>query len=261
VRLRKGFLVLALAALVLCVAGELGAGVWRPSPPALAVSGEPSTVVKFSGTQLSGTAATVRDEPARHPLARPGLAISYLALVDVLLVLTVAFITAAILLPQRALAPVHAVTSLVASLLVLLASVLCFLLALGLTLTMVGLFLAFPFGTAVYLGLWGTFPVGMAAATLGALLFLKLAYGVGLVLAHPRFLENRGLVFLSVVSLVATVLAQFLQGLPPGIAASITDGVAAIVIAILGAICAIVVLVWSVVALVRLVLAARLAVT
>jgi hypothetical protein len=264
-KLRKGFLALAVASLALCLSGEIGGGVWlvkSGAPPAAragpaAMDGD--RTLDPGAVARARSLAEARVGPAQ--LARPGKGIPYLALLDVLLLLTVGFIAASFVLPERAVAPVHALSSLIVALLVLLGSVLGFFAALDLTMAMVSLFLAVPFGTAVYMALWGSFPVGAAAATLGVLLLLKLCYGGCLLLAQPQFLENRGLVLLSLTSLVANALVAFLQGLPPGVLASVADAVAAAAVAVLAAIWAVVVVVWAVTALSRLVAASRLAVT
>jgi hypothetical protein len=259
VNLHKPFLVLALVALALCLSGEIGGGVWlvKPSADATLSRSDIPPGVPFDEKHVNDA----RKASGSSQLARPGVAIPYLAMLDALVLVTFGFIAASILLPERALAPVHAVSSLIVSLLVLFAAILAFFAALGLTLSMVGLFLSVPFGTAAYLAIWGSFPVGAAAATLGTLLFLKLAYGVCVLLAQPKFLENKGLVFLTGMSLLANVVVAFLHGFPPGILASIADGVGGIVVAAFAFICAIPVLVWAVIGIVRLILAARLAVT
>ncbi len=253
----KLLLVLALVALAMCVSAELGGGVWlvRRQPQ----SGASRPAVKgVDPAAVDGARARISSGPARSELERPGLGISYLAMFDALLLATYLFIAATVLLPERSLAPAGAATTLIVSLLVLIASIICFFTALGLTLTMVGFLLAVPFGTIVYLAVWGSFPVGAAAATLGVILFCKLAFGVCLLIANPRFLQNKLLVILTGFSLLCSVIVSFLQGLPPGILASITDGIAAIVVAVISLIFAIVLLVRAIIAIVKIILAVRL---
>jgi hypothetical protein len=258
VKPRKSLLITALIAAILVVSGEIGGGVWLVRPPQKQqnpVSNRNPLVI--GGRQVDPhSVGTVPVAPSQ--LARPGFGIPYLPLLDVLLLVTYFFTAASILLPERAIAPASAVTSLIISLLVLLASILGIFTALNLTLAMVGLLLSFPFGTAVYLAVWGSFPVGAAAATLGVLLFLKLAFAVCLLVANPRFIQNKGLVLLTGTSILAGVIVAFLHGLPPGILASITDGIAGILVGVAGLVWAIVVLVWAVIGLVRIIVAARL---
>ena len=96
------------------------------------------------------------------------------------------------------------------------------------------------------------FDRGGAAATLGSLLFLKLAFGVLLLLSNPRFVETRKLVILALTSLLANVIVSLLHGFPPRILVSITDAIAAIVVAVLALVWAIVLLVGAVVSIVKL---------
>jgi hypothetical protein len=256
VKPNKLLLVLALVALAMCVSAELGGGVWlvRRQPQ----SGASETAVKgVDPTAVAGARASIA-RTAPGELERPGLGIPYLAMFDALLLATYLFIAATVLLPERALAPAGAATTLIVGLLVVIASIIGFFAALGLTLTMVGLLLALPFGTIFYLAIWGSFPVGAAAATLGIILFFKLAFGVCLLIANPRFLQNKLLVILTGFSLLCSVIVSFLHGLPPGILASITDGIAAIVVAVISLIFAIVLLVRAIIAIVKIILAARL---
>lgn len=98
---------------------------------------------------------------------------------------------------------------------------------------MVALLLAVPFGTIAYLAMFGSFDRSGATVALSLIMTLKLFFAGCLVLAHQRFLENKGLVLLILTSLLATLVIGFLQGLVPGILVSITDAIAAIVVGIL----------------------------
>lgn len=184
-------------------------------------------------------------------LDRPGYGIRSLAIVDGLLLFTVALVGLALLVPERIYGRLQGIATLVASLLFLLGAFFLALATVALVFTMIGLFLAGPFGTIAYLALWGSFRVGAAEATLGVLLLLKIAFGVCLVLAQPRFLQNKGLVLLVLTSLVANVVVSFLVGFPPRILASITDVIGAIVCAVLAALWAIVFLVGSIVSIIK----------
>ena len=116
---------------------------------------------------------------------------------------------------------------------------------------MVSLFLAVPFGTLAYLALWGFFPVGEAAVLLGLVLLLKLVWAGMLVLAQPRFLQNKGLVLLILTTLLCTVVLEFLHNLVPVILVSIVDDVAALVFAIIAIIWGLVLLIGSIPAIVK----------
>lgn len=81
-------------------------------------------------------------------------------------------------------------------------------------------------------------------------MFLKLVFAGSLVAAQPRFLQNKGLVLLTLSSLLCNVVVTFLHGLVPGVLVSITDAVAGIVVAVVALIWAIVLLVGAVVGIV-----------
>ena len=109
--------------------------------------------------------------------------------------------------------------------------------ALTLLLLMIGLLASF-FGAAIYFAVFADFPRDAAAVILGVLLALKVVMAVCLVLAHQRFLQNTGLVILVILSLVLDIVIAFLHDLLPGFLTSITDAVAAIIVAIVA-------IVWS----------------
>jgi len=140
--------------------------------------------------------------------------------------------------------------SLIVSFLGLIATIVLIFTALALLLVMVTLLLAIPFGTLAYLAVWGHFPTGAAAATLGLIMFLKLAFCVLLLLAEQRFLQNKGLIILTGASLGATWLAGFLIAFPPSILASITDMIAALIFSIVGAVWLLVMLIGSLLAII-----------
>jgi hypothetical protein len=116
---------------------------------------------------------------------------------------------------------------------------------------MVGLFFAFPFGTAAYLALWGDFPKTAAAVILSLLMALKIGASICLPIANQRFLSAKGLILMILTSFVATIIVSFLQGIVPGPLVSITDALAAIIVGILALIWAIVMLVGSIIAVVQ----------
>lgn len=183
--------------------------------------------------------------------APPGMGIPYLALVDGLFVFLIGLQGTSLVLSQRVTARVQGVVTLVVSLLLVLASLVLAFVALTLLLLMVGLLVAIPFGTIVYLALWGSFPVGTAAALLGLVLVLKLAMGGLLLGANPRFLTNKGLVSLYAVSVVLQLVLAFLHGLLPGVVVSIGDDLWAVVVAVVALVWAVLTLVGSVPAVLR----------
>lgn len=222
--LRLPFLVVAVVLLVLCFMAELGSALWLQVP---------------GGDQLGSSAAT------------PGLGIPYLALVDGLLLFTVALIVSPLLIGNRVHGRIQGAITFIVALLVLLGAIVLVLASITLLVLMVSLLLAVPFGTIAYMAAFADFPTGTAAATLSTVMLLKLAFAIFLVLAHQRFLENKGLVLLILTSLGVTLLLGFLHSLPPRFLASITDDISAIVTGIVAAIWALVYLIGSIPAIIK----------
>lgn len=183
--------------------------------------------------------------PVDDPGTPPGLGVPYLALLDGLLLFVAGLMALPLLLPDRVHAKLQGIATLVVSLLALLGGILMVIAALVLLMIMVSLLLAAPFGTIAYFAIYGSFSTGVAQAVLSLLMLLKLAGAVCLVLAHQRFLQNKGLVLLILTSLLGNLVVSFLHALVPTPLVSITDAVAAIVVAILALIWAILLLLGS----------------
>jgi hypothetical protein len=165
--------------------------------------------------------------------AKIGLGIPYSPLLDALLLFAVLLMGFGLLLPERLTGRIQGIVTLVVSLVLAVLSFVLILAAFAALIAMVTLLLAAPFGTIAYLILFGTFDRSGAAAALSLIMTLKLAFAACLVLAHQRFLQNKGLVLLILTSLLATLIIGFLQGLVPAFLVSITDAIAAIVVGIL----------------------------
>lgn len=165
--------------------------------------------------------------------AQIGMGIPYSPLLDGLLLFTVLLMGLGLLLPERVTGRIQGITTLVVSLVLAILSFGLIMAALAALIGMVTLLLATPFGTIAYLIIFGHFDRSGATVALSVIMTLKLFFAGCLVLAHQRFLENKGLVLLILTSLVATLAIGFLQGLVPGILVSITDAIAAIVVGIL----------------------------
>lgn len=239
--LRKPFLLVAIIMFALVVLVELGSSLVIGGGPA--DDGMSSQEAKMDIT-VNGEV----DEP-------PGRAITYLALVDGILLYTVLLIGLSLLVPEKLLARAQGVLTLIGSIILIIVGIILVIIAFIELLVMVSLFFAFPFGTAAYLAVWGFFPRGDAAVLLSLLMFLKLAGCVFLVLAQQRFLLMKGLVLLILTSLVCNIIVAFLHGLVPIILVSIFDNIAALVVGIIAIIWAIVLLVLSIpsiVAMIRL---------
>lgn len=201
-----------------------------------------------------GSAAVLRDvsdAAATMDVGRPGLGVASVGLFDVLLLYTVLVMGAALIVPQRIQGRVQGLATLVFSIVLLLADIALLFVTIQLVVLMVTLFLAAPFGTIAYLAMWGAFDTSSATVALGLTMSLKLCFVACLVLAHQRFLQNKGLVLLIVLSLVATFALGVLHGFVPGFLVSITDGIGAIVIGIVVAVLAVMFLVGAVISVVK----------
>jgi hypothetical protein len=183
--------------------------------------------------------------------APPGRAISYLALVDGIALFTVVLMAAALVVPHRLHGRVQGIATIIFAIILILTALVLLVIAIVEVITMVALLFAFPFGTIAYLIIWGFFPRGGAAVMLSLLMFLKLVFAGALVIAQPRFIQNKGLVLLVVTSLVCNVVAAFLHGLVPRILVSITDDIAAIIFAVVAIVWAIVLLIGSIPSVVK----------
>ena len=181
----------------------------------------------------------------------PGVGVPYLALLDGLILYTFGLMGLSMILPSGIHAKIQGIATLIVSLLMLLGSIALIIVTFILLILMVTLLLAPIFGTIAYLALYGDFATGKAAGLLSAFMLLKLTAAVCLILAHPRFLQNKGLVLLLLTSLLAHVITGFLHGFPPGILVSITDAIAGLITAILAAIWSIVLLIGSVISVVK----------
>ena len=181
----------------------------------------------------------------------PGMGIRYLALVDVLLVFTTLMIALSLIVPEHLHGKLQGVVTLIFSFLLVLGALILTIVAFVLLLVMVALFFAPPFGTIAYLAVWGWFNTWAAAAILGVVMLLKLGFTGCLVVAHQRFLENKGLVLLVLTSLVCTIVIGFLHGIVPFVMVSITDAIAAIIFGIVAIVWGIVLLIGAIIAIVQ----------
>ncbi len=219
-KLRTPFFIIALIALLLAVLIESGSAAWLPS------------------------------QTGNYDLPTPGRGIPYLALLDGLVLFTLILMALPLVVPPRLHGRIQGIATLIVSLVVLVVSITLIFIAIGLLIMMVSLLFAVPFGTLAYLGAFGHFPVGAAQATLGAVMSLKLACVVLLILAQQRFIENKGLVLILLTSLLANIIISFAHNFARPLV-SITDDIAAIVVGILAAIWALVLLIGSIPAITK----------
>ena len=180
-----------------------------------------------------------------------GMGIPYLALLDGLLVFTISLMACSLLIPERVQGRIQGVATLIVSLIVITMGIANIFTAIGKLFLMLGLLLAPIFGTIAYLIIFAGFPRGEAAFSLSLLMTLKLFFAGFLVFAHQRFLQNKGLVLLTLCSFIATIIVGFLHGFVPGFLVSITDAIAAIVVSIIAIVWAIVFLVGSIISMIK----------
>jgi len=238
-RLRTPFFIVAMVAMALVIFVEIG------SPFLLGGHNVGSDFANEAGS------LGVSVPNGGQASAPPGRAISYLALVDVIGLFTIALMGAGMVFPQRLVGRLQGIVTLIGSIVLILTALVLLVIAIAEVLLMVTLFLAFPFGTIAYLIIWGFFPRGEAAVVLSLLMFLKLVFAGALVAAQQRFIQNKGLVALVLTSLVCNLVAAFLHGLVPVILVSILDDIGAIVFAIVAIIWAIILLIGSIPAIVK----------
>jgi hypothetical protein len=215
------------------------------------VGGNPVGLVPIDVATSVGVDADVATEVSLGATAPPGNGISYLALVDGLLLFTLALLGSSMVISQRAYGRAQGIVTLVVTFFWILAGLLTALLALAQLLLMVGLFVAVPFGTLAYLAIWGFFPTGEAALVLGLLLALKIALVALLIAAQQRFLQIKGLMLLIVVSVVLQLILGLIHGFLPGPVVAIGDQLWALVTAVVGIIWALVMLIGSIPAVVN----------
>lgn len=181
----------------------------------------------------------------------PGLGVPDLAILDCIVLFTLALMGVALIVPARIQGKVQGVVTLIFSFLLILFALAQIFLALASVILMIALLLAFPFGTIVYLIIYGSFNRAGADVVLSILMLLKFGLALCLVFAQQRFFESKGLVLLIITSLVGNVIISFLLGLVPGVIVSITDAIAAIVVGIIAVIWAIILLIGSLVSIVK----------
>lgn len=241
--LRRPFFVAAIVVAAVVVLAELGMSAL--------VGGNPVGVVPVDVATGVGVDADIAQEADLGASAPPGNGIAYLALVDGLLLFTLALLGSSLILSHRAYGRVQGVVTLVVTLLWILAGLVTAILALVQLLLMVGLFVAPPFGTLAYLAIWGFFPTGEAALVLGLLLVLKIALVVLLVLAQQRFLQVKGLMILIAVSALLQLVLGFIHGFLPGPVVAIGDQFWALVTAVVAIVWALVMLIGAIPAVVN----------
>lgn len=187
----------------------------------------------------------------------PGHAINALALVDGVLLYSLLWMLLSVVAPRGITGRAQGCITLFVSFFGCLGTLVLIWVAFALLMLMLSLLVAVPFGTLVYLGIWGHFARGAASATLALAMLLKVAFLILLVIAHQRFLQNKGLLVLVGLSLGLTWLIGFVHALLPIILVSIGDQVMALVICIVATIWLALLLIGALIATIKAILSLR----
>jgi hypothetical protein len=206
-------------------------------------------LVEAGATQLLGPAGELS---ANGDLQRPGIGIAYLALLDSVLLYTLATIASDFVAPLRAaLGKFQWLITFILAIIGLISTLLLVMAAIALLSLMVTLLLAAPFGTIAYIIAWGSFATGKAKLVLGLIMSLKLFGTLLVLLAYPTLLKNRSMMAILASSIGATFLLGFLHAFVPGILVSITDAAGALVFGLIAAVWMLIFLIGSVPAFMR----------
>lgn len=187
----------------------------------------------------------------------PGFAINYLALIDGLLLYNLVWMLLSVVVPRSVTGRVQGCITLILSFFAFLGTLLLIVVTFALLMLMLSLLVAVPFGTIAYLAAWGHFARGAAAATLLLVMVLKIAFLVLAVIAHQRFLQNKGLLVLTGVSLGLTWVTGFVHAFLPIFLVSIGDALMALIIAIVAAIWLLLLLIGAIIATIKAILSLR----
>jgi hypothetical protein len=247
--LRKPFFIAAVVLILLAVAVETGATWFLGGVTAKA--GDMTSLLDDPAFADQMHAVNPADLQSLNKGTPPGRAIPAMAVLDGLVLFTVLLMGAPMFIPERIFAKMQGVATLVVSLIALLGSIGGIFLTFSLVMLMVALLTAFPFGTIIYLIIYGFFDRTWSNVTLSFLILLKVSFAACLILAHPRFIQNKGLVLIVLTSLAANIIISFSHAMVPRPLVSITDAIAAILVFVLVVLWAVFFLVGSIVAVVK----------
>lgn len=189
-------------------------------------------VIDGGGAQIAGWIAPFTGRFAPGVESPSGRGVPALAFIDTLVLFALALLAAPLVIPPRIHARGQAVVTVIVGVTTALAAVAAAFAAFAKVMMMIALLLAFPFGTIVYLIKFASFDRSGAQAILAVGWTFKIAIVVLMVLAHQRSVRLIGLLLLLGTSMILGLVVAFLLALPPGFLVSITDGIAAIVVAI-----------------------------
>ncbi|WPD22671.1 MAG: hypothetical protein SD837_21105 [Candidatus Electrothrix scaldis] len=164
----------------------------------------------------------------------PGMGIKSMVLIDGILLYSWSVIKLGAFLSEKVLTPAVKICNFLFFLAMLIFSFVIIGRAVTQLMLMISLLLAVPFGTIVYMVKYAEFQTTTALAILGMLFALKLSFTASLVVGEKRLFEDyRTFLLLLLFSFIANFLINFLHAIAPGFLVSITDAVAAIVVAVI----------------------------
>lgn len=251
--MRRWALWVAVAAVLLAVLACVGAGFIITPPPLgerlTSLLADPASLP--DGVDASDVASLDQDSFAQEVADPPGLGIPYLALPLGLLLVILILMVLPLIIGHRAVALVNGIVSVVTGLVATISGIVMAVVAVVALTVMVGLLLAVPFGTLAYLAIFGFFDTGTSAVVLGLVMALLLTAAVFLVVADQRVLASKRLVFFLLLAALLTLVTTILHSIVPVILVSITDAVAAILTAVVGAVWGLAMLIGGVIALIK----------
>src|SRR2546422_2248244 len=216
--LNRPLLILALILILIALGLDLGSslipGAGSSGAIDLIIDKTRPTLTDLDGSDREKVLADLRNA-AKGSEKPPGWGIPAMALVDGIVVYGLIMLVLPIVISQELHGRLSGLIMLIFSILILIAAIVLVITAFIKTLIMVVLVTAAPFGTIAYLAIWGFFNRGGATVILSMSLMLKIVFAICLVLAHPRFLQSKGLVLMVLTSFVAVLIISFFLGLVP----------------------------------------------
>ncbi len=253
-RLRTPFFILAIVLIFIAILIEIGTalpGVLRSSPtPLTAFQLPPQVAARVASLSPDQQNAVAQLSQQDRP---PGFAIPSLALLDGIMLFTVSLMGVALLLSEHVQVRVQGIATFIFSLLLIIVAFLTIIAAFSLLTLMISLLLSVPFGTIVYLIVYGSFNRAGADIALSLLMLLKFGFSGSLIFAQQRFLSSKGLVLLILTSLLSNIIVTLLLGIVPGFLDSITDAIATIIVGIIAVIWGIFLLIGSIISILKLI--------
>ncbi|NSX55750.1 hypothetical protein [Parasulfitobacter algicola] len=191
-----------------------------------------------------------RAEARRQHIAKagadkpPGLAAPSLALIDGIFLWTTFMMALSTLGFRGWHNKFRAIATPILMLILLIVSIIMLIFAIIKLILMLSLLMAVPFGTIVYLAIFGSFNTGGVTIMLGIATFLRAAAFVLLLISSWRYLKNKTLVFNVIAAFLCGIILGFIFALLPGLLHSIGDAIGAIIILIIA-------LIWALILFIR----------